>query len=219
MNGVKSTFDFMTVENITSIHKNKGSKLDLENDRGIFLMTGFRKVLDKLTYNKLYESIENSMSDSNIGARRDQNIRNHSFVVHAVINSAIKRKQRIDIQIYDLVKAFDRLWIEDSCNDLYDSTHDFLKNDTLALIYKSNEKNLVAVKTPVGMSERIDIPLVIQQGGTWGPIVCSNSIDKVGKKCQQNKDLLYLYKGIVNILPLGMIMTCLVFLLVENNQL
>ena len=41
---------------------------------------------------------------------------------------------------------------------------------------------MVAVKTAVGLTRRINLPHIVQQGGTWGPLLCSNSIDKIGKK-------------------------------------
>ena len=58
------------------------------------------------------------MSDSNIGARKMKNIRNHLFIIYGVINSVLKGESEcIDIQIYDLVKAFDVLWLADTMND------------------------------------------------------------------------------------------------------
>ena len=88
-------------------------------------------------------------------------------------------------------------------NDLHDSVEETLQDDRLALIYKSNETNLVAVKTPVGMTKRVNIELITQQGGTWGPISCSNSIDKIGKQCDEVKrSYCYFYKDAVKILPL-----------------
>ena len=63
----------------------------------------------------------------------------------------------------------------------------------------------MAVNTSVGLTDRVDIPLVVMQGGTWGPIKCSNSIDKIGKKCHDNGKHSYLYKNRVRILPLGMV--------------
>ena len=62
------------------------------------------------------------MSDSNIGARRKKNIRNHLYVIYAIINSVVNGTSGcIDIQIYDLVQAFDSLWLEDCLNDVYDA--------------------------------------------------------------------------------------------------
>ena len=43
-----------------------------------------RTILIKLIYKEKYDIIEDSMSDSNIGARKKKNIRNHIFVVNSV---------------------------------------------------------------------------------------------------------------------------------------
>ena len=112
---------FMMLSNITSIYKNKGSRLDIDNDRGIFIQTVLKKILDKLIYNENFKFIDQNMSDSNIGARMNRNIRDHLFVLYAIINSVVKGVEGcIDIQIYDIEKAFDALWLDDSLNDLYD---------------------------------------------------------------------------------------------------
>ena len=44
--------------NITTIYKNKGSRLDLTNDRGIFILSIYRKILDKMIYQDKYEKID-----------------------------------------------------------------------------------------------------------------------------------------------------------------
>ena len=110
---------FMNLCNITSIHKGKGSKFDLENDRGIFILTVLKKILDKLIYFDKYEELDANMSDSNIGARKNRNARDHLLIIHGIINSVIRGGEEcIDIQIYDIQKAFDALWLEDSLNDI-----------------------------------------------------------------------------------------------------
>jgi hypothetical protein len=38
-----------------------------------------------MIYDDEYEVIDNSMSDSNIGARKGENIRNHIFIVNTII--------------------------------------------------------------------------------------------------------------------------------------
>ena len=105
---------FMALSNISTIYKNKGSRMDLENDRGIFILTTLKKILDKLIYNDKYSDIDGNMTDSNIGARKGRNIRNHLMIIYGVINSVIKGGEDcIDLQVYDLEKAFDALWLED----------------------------------------------------------------------------------------------------------
>ena len=63
-----------------------------------------------------------------------------------------------------MVKAFDNLWLEESINDLFDNMDEDKRDDNLKLIYESNSKNLVSVKTPTGCTERIEINNIVQQG-------------------------------------------------------
>ena len=125
MNGIKETHffpEFIQLANISSVFKQKGSRFSLESDRGLFILPVFKKVFDKLIYQEKYPFIDEKMSDSNIGARRGKNIKNHLFIVYGIINSVLNGDIAcIDIQVYDLIKAFDRLWLQDVMNDLYDS--------------------------------------------------------------------------------------------------
>ena len=69
-NKVKSELavpNFLLNTNITSIYKNKGSKNDLENDRGIFGVTKVRSIIEKLVYEEVYRKVDVAMSDSNVG--------------------------------------------------------------------------------------------------------------------------------------------------------
>ena len=49
------------------------------------------------------------------------------------------------------------------------------------------------------------MPRIVQQGGTWGPCLCSNSIDMIGKKIRDRGETAYLYKNTVKVLPLAMV--------------
>ena len=208
VNGIKSGFVIpmnVQMSNITTIYKMKGSRHDLESDRGIFGLSVFRKIIDSLIYQEKYPLIDQQMSDSNIGARKKKNIRNHLFIIHGIINSVMKGESDcVDIQIYDLVKAFDVLWLDDSMNDLWDTLSHQACDDRLGLVYQLSKDNLVAINTAVGQTERINIPEFTAQGGTWGPMLCSNSIDKVGKYSEENGQF-FLYKKIARIIPLAMV--------------
>ena len=106
-NGIKTNYfvpPTLDMANITTIFKKKGSKFDLENDRGIFGLSVFKKILDKIIYLEKYPLIDLNMSDSNIGARKKRNIRNHLFIIYGIINSTIRGECK-ELQIYDLDKA------------------------------------------------------------------------------------------------------------------
>ena len=197
-NGIKenqSIPKYMDLSNITTIFKQNGSKLSLDSERGIFILTSFKRILDKLIYFDKFSDIDKNMSDSNIGSRKDRNIKNHLFMIYGIINSVIRGDEDcIDIQISDIVKCFDGLWLKDCLNDVFNSVPHAKRDDKLALLHKGNTRNMVAVKTAVGMTDRIDIPSIVQQGGTWGPGLCANNVDTLGKKCRDQDLHNYYYK-------------------------
>ena len=72
LNGIKVNCqfpEFVQWANITSLYKGKGEKLDLDNERGIFIVIVFRSIIMRLIYNDKYSVIDSNMSDSNVGAR------------------------------------------------------------------------------------------------------------------------------------------------------
>ena len=192
--------------NITTIWKKKGSRQDMENDRGIFVVSVLRMILDSLIYEDKYSDVDENMSNSNIGARKCRNIRDHLFVVYGIMNSVLNGEgDSIDIQIYDVEKCFDALWLEDCMLDIFETIPPRARDDKLALLYEINKENYVAVKTAVGLTERVMLPTVVMQGGKWGPLKCSNTMDKIGKKCVEKGEHLYSYKGRVSVMPLAMV--------------
>ena len=133
-------------------------------------------------------------------------MKNHLFIIYGIVNSVIKGKEPcVDIQIYDLEKAFDALWLDDCMIDAFDSLSMDNRDENLALLYESNKENLVAVSTAVGFTDWINMPKIVQQGGTWGPVLCSNSVDTIGKKIRDRGETMYLYKNMVRVLPLAMV--------------
>ena len=189
--------------NITTIYKKKGSRLDLNNDRGIFVVCVLRMILDSLIYQDKFNEVDENMSNSNIGSRKNRNIRDHLFVLYGILNSVLNGEaDPIDVQIYDVEKCFDALWLEDCMLDMYETVPPHARDDKLALIYEMNKENYVA---SVGLTERVMLPSIVMQGGKWGPLKCSNTMDKIGKKCVEKGENLYTYKGQVKVMPLAMV--------------
>ena len=93
------------------------------------------------------------------------------------------------------------LWLEECINDLYDAG---IQDDKLALIYEANKKNQVAIKTPFGITPRVDINQIVLQGEVLGPLQCSVQVETISKECIEEEKFLYSYKQ-VNIPPLSMI--------------
>ena len=206
-NKIKETREipqFIQKTNICAIYKGRGDVLSLESDRGIFLITIFRTILMKMVYKNKYSIIDQSMSDSNIGARKQKNIRNHIFVVNSVLHDVLKNKSKkpIDLMVLDYKQMFDSECLYECMNDLYEAG---VKDDLLPLIYEANRTSYVAVQTPHGLSKRETFEDLVMQGDVISPLISSLQVDTMGKECLEEKKHLFYFKDIVPVPPLGMV--------------
>ena len=196
---------FLEKSNITSIWKRKGEKRDIDNKRGIFNVTKVRSILEKMIYNDIYDNIDLNMSNSNIGARKNRNIRDHLFVINAIVNDVINNKdtEDVDLQIYDIAKCFDKLEFTNTATDLYTAG---VRDDKFITITQSNKNCDIAIKTPWGKTPRFTLNNIEMQGTVLAGLKCSVSIDTIGKKALQNDhNILYKYRNCTSIPPLSMI--------------
>ena len=189
--------------NISSIWKSKGPKNKFESYRGVFRVSVFRNILDILIYNDEYHNIEKNLTDANVGSRKNRNIRDHIFVLNAVINSIIQDNEKAhDFQIYDTKETFDSLWVHEVINDLFDAG---FTSDKLNLLFLESASAQVAVKTPSGISRRTTILNKIMQGSVWGGLCCTVLMDKLAKFVYSRPELMIKYKGLVPVPPLEMV--------------
>ena len=189
--------------NISSLWKKKGNRNDFNCYRGIFRVTIFRSILDRLIYNDEISNIDSNLTDSNVGGRKQRNIRDNIFVMNAIRNSISKEHdEAIDFQIYDIEKCFDKLWLHEVINSLYEAG---LRNDKLPLLFLENENAQVAVKSNGELSTRKSIKQIIMQGSVWGSICCVVLMDKLGKIAYNNPEMLFYYKNLVGTPPLQMV--------------
>ena len=65
--------------------------------------------------------------------------------------------------------------------------------------------NNVAVRTPGGLTDRIQIDRIVTQGGVTGPLCCAVQTDAIGKDSLESGKHLYMYKGMVGIPTLAMV--------------
>ena len=207
LNKVKITREFpafIQLANICAIYKGRGDVNDLDSDRGIFLVSIFRTILMKMIYKDKYSTIEESMSDSNIGARKNKNIRNHIFVVNSIIHDVLSKKSNkpIDLMVLDYKQMFDSECLFECMNDVYEAG---VKDDIFALLSEANRKNHVAVLTPHGLSRRETFEDIVMQGDVLAPLISSLQVDTFGKECLMEKKHLFYYKDTVPIGPLGMV--------------
>ena len=192
--------------NITSLYKKRGEKSDFNSERGIFNTVKMSSILDRLVYNEKYSEIDESMSGSNIGARKERNIRDHLFVINAILHEASENKKNLDVEIYDIEKCFDKLWASETANDMFNAG---LNDDKFVLVANSNSECQVAVKTPWGtLTERKTMENIEMQGGVLTPLKCSVTIDTLGKETLASTECgktLYKYRDCVKIPALSFV--------------
>ena len=206
MNRIKSDQVYpkcMELCNITSLYKKKGPVNDFNSYRGIFRVQALRNILERLIYNDEYKTIDYNLTDCNVGARKGRNIRDNIFVINAIMSDAVNNtKEALDISIYDAEKCFDSLWLEECVNDIYESG---LQNDKLNILHMMNTTAQLAVKTPLGITERVTINNIVMQGTVWGSMFCTATMDKLGKLKYNNPEMLYKYKGKVGVPAMEMV--------------
>ena len=80
----------------------------------------------RLNYFDKYDQIDGSMSDSQVGGRKGENVRNHIWII-MVINDVLswKSKTPVDLQIFDYKQCFDCM------NNMYTAG---LKDDKFQLL-------------------------------------------------------------------------------------
>ena len=170
----------MSICNVTNIYKNKGDINNFDSYRGVFRTTVLRNVLDRLIYNDAYETVDNNLTDCNVGSRKQRNIRDNLFVINTITNSSKKGIDRpCNICVYDVRKCFDTLWLDECINDLYEAG---IQDDKLCLLYYQNKNARIAINTLNGRTERFTIQNTVMQGTVWAGLLCTCTMDKMGNK-------------------------------------
>lgn len=82
-----------------------------------------------------------------------KSVRNHIFVINSIICDVLSsvKNPPIYISVMDYRQMFDSESLQVCLNALYESG---VQDDTLALINEANKKNVIAVKTPSGLTEK-----------------------------------------------------------------
>ena len=193
---------FFNYANITTVPK-KGSKLLLKNERGIFRVSVIRSILMLLIYERKYADIDSQMSECQTGGRKGRGCKNNIFILNGIIHDVLsqKKKKPVCFQFYDYAQMFDSINLQEAISDIYDAG---LDDESLSLLYEANKEIFMAVKTSRGLSARQVITNSVLQGDTFGSILASVQVDRIGQKCLQAGHF-YLYKDSLQIGFLGLV--------------
>ena len=168
----------------------------------MFRVQVLRSILDRLTYNDSYYTIDSNLTDGNVGARKQKSARDNIFVISAISNSVVNGTSTpIQIQVMDAEKCFDKLWLQSCINALFDAG---LDNDKLNLLYIENKNANIAVKVNNKLSMRISVKDVIMQGSVWSSLKCTTSMDRLNQTALADEAFKYCYKGDLEV-PIGIL--------------
>ena len=205
MNKVKSELivpQCLRIAHITILHKKK-CRLDLNNWRGVFVCSVLRTILMKLIHGRTYNKVDQSMTDAQVGARKQQSVRNNLFILNSIISdvrSSVK-KEPIDLNVMDYKQMFDSEDLSTVLNAIYESQ---VTDDMFALMFEANKTTYFRIKTPNGMTKLEVMKNKIMQGDVLAPMLSSNMVDKnIGFEAIKSQNV-YLYKNRVVIPPLMM---------------
>ena len=141
------------------------------------------------------------MGPYQVGNQELRNIRDHTLVVHAIINEAQTKNIQLDVLFTDIKQCFDSIWLEEAINDLYNSG---INTRNLNLLYEGNKATNMLVETKFGQSKRTKLNNIVMQGSVTGGTFCSNQLSKICNKSFEEGHV-YMYDGIVPVPPLAMV--------------
>ena len=121
------------------------------------------------------------MSEMQTAGKKQRSTMDNIVIVRAIIEQRIE-KSNTYIFFADAVKCYNKLWLQDCIIEL--AKLGYNKND-LEILYKLNETAQVKINTPNGDTENIEIKDVVEQGTTYGPIMCCAStarVNEIGEK-------------------------------------
>ena len=165
---------------ITTIYKNKGSKKELVNYRGIFLTIIVKKIFENMIKERMKENLE-EVNKHQGGSRTDRSPPDNLFLLYGCIDHMKYKNKPLFVTAYDFEQAFDALWLQDCVLSLGKIG---VPTDLLHLIYNLNKEAKITVKTPYGGKTRQPVLNdIVEQGTVLGPILCSTS---TAEYCEDN---------------------------------
>ena len=161
----------------------KGSKLLLDNYRGISLLSVTSKLFTSIINNRLYTWMENNMKicEEQAGFRRQFSTTDHIYTLYSMVNNRLhgQKRGKLYVAFIDFKKAFDTVNRE----VLWESMKEEGISTKMIKMVKGIY-NIVTATVRYGnkYSDDINCPLGVKQGCLLPPILFSILINKVARK-------------------------------------
>ena len=179
--GVPKQWNEMTIK---SIYKNKGSRHEMKNRRGIFLTNIMSKVCEKILLKRNERIIDSNTSESQCGGRKNRGVQDHLFTVYRAIEYNQYVGQETNLIFLDAEKCFDKLWLKDCLIELWMKG---MPPEEIVILYEMNKCAEIMIETPIGKTDRFTVGEIVRQGTVWGPKLCCVTTDEINSKVQSLK--------------------------------
>ena len=167
---------------IVPIHK-KGSKLLMDNYRGISLLSVTSKLFTAIINKRLYAWMENNMKicDEQAGFRRQFSTIDHIYTLYSMVNNSLfgQKRGKLYVAFIDYKKAFDTVNREVLWEIMKEEG---ISTKVIKMVKAIYEKVFSRVRFGNKYSEEINCPLGVKQGCLLSPLLFSILINKVAEK-------------------------------------
>ena len=136
------------------------------------------KIFEKMVHKKLEAVIDKNMTEFQAGARKGRRTTDHILTLKAKVEYDQYIKRDTYIQFYDIVKCFDKLWLQDV---MYDLGNNGVRWKLYRLIFLLNSRARIVIRTPYGNTEEYEIGELVRQGSVLGAVISANSLETVVK--------------------------------------
>ena len=161
---------------IKSIYKNRGSRMQLKNRRGLFMTSIISKLFEKTLMEKVKDSVR--ISEYQCGGKKGRSTKENWIIMMAIIDRNKELKKNTYAIFADAEKCFDKLWLEDS---LVQMNRSGLREREVTMIQAMNREAKIVVETPSGDTDEINVKNIVKQGTIYGPQLCCVSTSQVNE--------------------------------------
>lgn len=178
---------------ITPIHK-KGDQKQCQNHRGITLLNTIIMIFEQLINNRIKRTLENKLSEAQIGFRPGRNTQDHIFTIKQLEEKRHLENKNTYLAFIDLEKAFDtvpreKVWKGLKEKGIHQKTIEIIQDlyeTNINFIIKNNMKS-VGFRTSIGL----------RQGGGLSPTLFNIHMDNIIKKSEQRVNKIFIgYKNL-----------------------
>ena len=154
----------------------KGSCLEMDNKRGLFLSEVISKTYEKVIKNRNEKHLKEYISDLQTGGTKGRATVDNKILLSEIFRKNRKLGKKTYVVYGDAVKCFDKLWLKDALVELYKAGCSPLD---IQMIYCMNKETEISVLTPFGKTRKVKVGEIVKQGTVLGPTLCCVETDQI----------------------------------------